>query len=171
MGCVYSALECSQISLQPTFTFSTLSHLLLIFSYELLIFYFHFLSVCHNSIPPPPFPSHFPFPSDYCCGWFCNVSIFPFLLLTNIVLFYLFFVNTIKFISRSGLHMDNFCPLSNPFQHECISAPSIKSSSQIIEKSCCPHLVLVQFECNCTCAYFLLCAIIDIHHLIDALIE
>ena len=45
------------------------------------------------------------------------------------------------------------------------------SSSQIIEKSCCPHLVLVQFECNCTCAYFLLCAIIDIHHLIDALIE
>ena len=39
------------------------------------------------------------------------------------------------------------------------------SSSQIIEKSCCPHLVLVQFECNCTCAYFLLCAIIDIQHL------
>ena len=39
------------------------------------------------------------------------------------------------------------------------------SSSQIIEKSCCPHLVLVQLECNCTCAYFLLCAIIDIQHL------
>jgi len=40
------------------------------------------------------------------------------------ILYFLFFVNAIKFISRSGLHMDNFCPLSNPFQHECISAPS-----------------------------------------------
>ena len=52
------SLECFQISLQPTFTFfnsfSSSSHL--------ITFYFHFLSVCHNSIPPPPVSLPFPIP-------------------------------------------------------------------------------------------------------------
>ena len=37
------------------------------------------------------------------------------------ILYFLLSVNPIQFVSRSVLQMDNFCPLSNPFQwmHQC----------------------------------------------------
>ena len=112
------SLECFQISLQPTFTFSTLSHLLLISSHSTFTFS---LSGTILSLPLlfPPF-SHSRLTIAVADLVMC--PFFPFC--SWQILYFLFFVNAIKFISRSGLHMDNFCPLSNPFQHECISAPS-----------------------------------------------
>ena len=153
----------------------SLSQLFLIFFSSFLMNYsystFTFsLSVTILSLPLP-FPPISHSRLTIAVADFVMCPFFPFCS-WQILYFFIYFLSIpLNSFQGADFIWTIFCPLSNPFQHECISAPSIKSSSQIIEKSCCPHLVLVQFECNCTCAYFLLCAIIDIHHLIDALIE
>ena len=88
----------------------------------------------------------------------CPSSPFIFLLLTNIVFsFYLFIkCHLHKTINWSGLHMDSYCPLSNPFRlelHQCYTKIIMKPNSwERVPSSLClcdlNVIALVHMFCN-----------------------
>ena len=87
---------------------------------------------------------------------------------------YIFCVINTGYFIWSGLHMDSFCPLSNPFRLELYQCHPNIFQSQILGKDC--HLLCAcTIACNCTCTYILLCAyfanILDIDALSNKILQ
>ena len=121
--------------------------------------YFHHL-IFHLTLPPSltfPFPPCIP----GCCRCkLSNVSIFSFYIFAfdKYCIFFFLFIgcHLHKTINWSGLHMDSYCPLSNPFRlelHQCYTKIIMKPNSwERVPSSLClcdlNVIALVHMFCN-----------------------